>query len=173
MFHRFSIRKKCCFTRQSVPDALAFGEMISPLGDGASGARIRMRFGVTKDDMEIVSAKVHECLADRVGKNRFELWFSTGVNLRVEGQSLQITAADTFKLERIRRSFTHDLAQAGLTVLGFAPQLKFLVNPLLAGVTASPSTSSIPVLSVVSAETTGPASSALAPLPLADRKSVV
>jgi chromosomal replication initiation ATPase DnaA len=59
---------------------------------------------VTKDDKEIVSA-VRDALVDRVGRERFGLWFGAGTRLSYDGRALRIAAPNRFFLEWIRGNF--------------------------------------------------------------------
>ena len=66
---------------------------------------------MTKDDREIVSA-VHRALAGKVGQERFAVWFGRGVRMEPCGTTLRIAAADTFRLDYLRRVFRADLIEA-------------------------------------------------------------
>ena len=61
-----------------------------------------MRQEVRYSDKEIVTA-IRRRLSERVGKERFELWFGANVQFRYEGETLHVEAADTFTVERLRR----------------------------------------------------------------------
>jgi chromosomal replication initiator protein len=61
--------------------------------------------------MEIVSA-VHRALTGRVGHERFAVWFGRGVRMEPCGKTLRIAAADTFRLDSLRRLFRADLLEA-------------------------------------------------------------
>jgi chromosomal replication initiator protein len=81
---------------------------------------------VTKDDKEIVSV-VRKRLADRVGQDRFEMWFNTGVDFEVHGASLRVLATNAFALERLRKSFRIDLECVARETLGSQANLHFRV----------------------------------------------
>ncbi len=75
--------------------------------------------------MEIVSA-IQERLADKVGKERFELWFGRNVRLAYKANVLSVEAPDDFWLDRLRTRFRNDLESACFDVVGRAPELKFV-----------------------------------------------
>jgi chromosomal replication initiator protein len=75
--------------------------------------------------MEIVSAVQH-ALVGKVGQERFDLWFSAGVALRLDKHKLVVAAADNFKLERIRRTFRSELQAACSEVLGSDTSIEFV-----------------------------------------------
>src|SRR5436190_16634026 len=61
--------------------------------------------------MEIASA-MHRALAGRVTQERFAVWFGRGVRMEPCGKTLRIAAADTFRLDYLRRVFRADLIEA-------------------------------------------------------------
>jgi chromosomal replication initiator protein len=79
---------------------------------------------VTKDDKEIMSV-LRKRMADRVGQERFELWFSAGVDFEVHGAMFRVLATNAFALERLRKSFREDLEAVAVEVLGRAATLQF------------------------------------------------
>lgn len=81
---------------------------------------------MTKDDKEIVSV-VRKRLADRVGQDRFDLWFNAGVDFEVHGDSLRVLASNAFALERLRKSFRIDLECVVMETLGSQANLHFRV----------------------------------------------
>jgi chromosomal replication initiator protein len=77
--------------------------------------------------MDIVSA-LQVALADRVGKQRYELWFGPRTRIDWDGQVLSIGAASQFLLDWIRLNFRSELEEVGLAVLGRRPLLEFRVE---------------------------------------------
>lgn len=67
---------------------------------------------MTKDDRDIDSA-LRAAVAGEVGQERFDLWFGDSVRLRLSGESLLVTAADQFTLDRLRVQFRPELLAAG------------------------------------------------------------
>ena len=102
---------------------------------------------VTKDDREIVSA-VHRALVGKVGQERFEVWFGRGVRMEPCGTTLRIAAADTFRMDYLRRVFREDLFEAarsagelcGVTLEG----VEFVVDASAAQVTEAGEGSAVP-----------------------------
>src|SRR5258707_1692392 len=91
--------------------------------------------------MEIVSA-MHRALAGKVGQERFAVWFGRGVRMEPCGTTLRIAAADTFRLDYLRRIFRADLIEAA-RIAGNLLEIKiedieFVVDPG-AGVEPPPS----------------------------------
>jgi chromosomal replication initiator protein len=75
---------------------------------------------VAKDDMEIVSA-LRTALADKVGQERFALWFGAGSRVEYDGAVLRIGAPSQFFVEWIRANFRGQIAGACDDVLGQRP----------------------------------------------------
>src|SRR5436190_9976881 len=86
--------------------------------------------------MEIASA-MHRALVGKVGHERFAVWFGRGVRMEPCGKTLRIAAADTFRLDYLRRAFRADLIEA----IRIASKLldvqledvEFIVDPTAAG----------------------------------------
>jgi chromosomal replication initiator protein len=77
--------------------------------------------------MDIVSALL-AALADRVGKERFELWFGPRTRIDWDGHVLTIGAPNQFFLDWIRSNFGAAVEDAGLAVFGRRPSLAFRVE---------------------------------------------
>ncbi len=86
---------------------------------------------VTKDDMEIVSA-LRCALADKVGKDRFELWFGTAVRLELNDGRLTISTPNRLFQDWLRRNFLRQIESACVDVLGTCPALEFRADPPVA-----------------------------------------
>jgi len=86
---------------------------------------------VTTDDMEIVSA-LRLALADRVGQDRFDLWFGPGTRLELGDEVLSVTVANQFTQDWLRTQFRGDIEAACTEVLGRPLHVEFHVNPSLA-----------------------------------------
>jgi chromosomal replication initiator protein len=83
---------------------------------------------VTKDGKDIDSA-LREAVAGEVGRERFDLWFGDGVALRLTGESLLVSAADQFTLDRLRVQFRPALLAVGSRVAGTTVQVSFELAP--------------------------------------------
>jgi len=85
---------------------------------------------VTRNDTDIVSA-LEAALSERIGKDRFELWFGGGVRFHIAGQTLQVLASDQFVLDRLRNQMRRDL-QAVCSELRAGPsRIEFRLDPSL------------------------------------------
>ena len=63
----------------------------------------RKQESVTKDNMEIVSALKRK-VADKVGQQKFELWFTEEIHWAIEDSALVLSSAARFMIERLRRT---------------------------------------------------------------------
>lgn len=75
-----------------------------------------------------VESKAHHALVDKIGKERFELWFEDGSRIAVQGNSLVVTAPDSFRLDRLRRTFAADLRAVAAEVLGEKATVEFVTR---------------------------------------------
>ena len=60
------------------------------------------------EDTEIESA-VRLALADRIGEERFDLWFGAGTRLLLARDTLSVEVADQFTLDWVRNHFRGDI----------------------------------------------------------------
>lgn len=77
--------------------------------------------------MEIVSA-LRTAVADRVGKERFELWFGAAARFELLDGALVVGAPNRFFRDWLLSSFRSDLEAACLAVLGACPEIDFRVE---------------------------------------------
>lgn len=85
------------------------------------------RRNVTKDDREIVS-KLRESLLDKVGKERFELWFGDHVRFDYSKGMLCVMAPDSFTLQRLRMKLLADIRDCADAVCGPQTELRLVVD---------------------------------------------
>ena len=78
------------------------------------------------DDREIVSA-IRAQLADRIGKDRCEVWFGAATQLSVRGTTLVVTVANQFFQDWLRTHFRKDLEAAALAGCGKPLVLEFRI----------------------------------------------
>ncbi len=76
--------------------------------------------------MEIVS-KLRASLFDKVGKERFDLWFGDLVRFEFSENTLLILAPDSFTLERLRSKMADEIGASAESVFGFRPETRFVV----------------------------------------------
>jgi len=87
--------------------------------------------------MEIVSA-LRCALADRVGNERFELWFGASTRLEFAGDTLVIGVPNRFFLDWIRSNFRREIESACFDVMGRCPAVKFHVDASLSQSNGTP-----------------------------------
>jgi len=92
---------------------------------------------VTKDDMDVVSV-LRNALADKVGKERFELWFGASTRLELSEGTLTVGAPNRFFNDWLRSNFRREIEAACLETLGTCPELRFCVDATLPEPKASP-----------------------------------
>ena len=83
------------------------------------------RGSVIQHDTDIVNA-LRLAIAQRVGQDRFELWFR-GAQVTLDGSTVRIATGTTFTLGRMRNSLRPDIEAACQTVLGSDVQVEFRV----------------------------------------------
>ncbi len=82
------------------------------------------------DDMEIASA-LRARLADKVGRQRYELWFGRGTSLQLQDAALVVGVASDFVRDWLRKHFRKDLEAVCQEVVGRALPIRFHVDPSL------------------------------------------
>lgn len=101
----------------------------APFADGTV-----LRWGnqdVTTDDMEIVSA-LKLALADKVGQERFELWFGAATRLDYRDDTVTVFVANQFHQDWLRSNFRHDIESSCRATLGRTVPVQFHVDHELA-----------------------------------------
>lgn len=81
--------------------------------------------------MEVV-LDLQRMLINKVGHERYQVWFETGVRFDVEGDVPTIETADQFTLERLRKNFQSEIVDAACAVMGEGCAPIFRVNAELA-----------------------------------------
>lgn len=128
---------------------------------------------VAKDDMEIVSA-LRTALADKVGKDRFELWFGTNMQLEFDGATLTIGTHSQFLQDWLRRNFRTHIESACLATLGRCPELRFRMDENTATELVSPAVAPRPrqlALCAISADEPAPETQSVQPVQKPNRRS--
>ena len=95
---------------------------------------------VTRDDMEIVSA-LQLALADKVGRERFELWFGANTRLDLSDDALTVSAPNQFFQDWLRKNYRQQIEAACAETLGKPAPVRFCVDPSLAESSAADSDS--------------------------------
>jgi chromosomal replication initiator protein len=83
------------------------------------------------DDKEIVAA-LRECLADKVGRDRFDLWLGDQSRLTVRGDALLIELPSRFVQDWVRCNFRREMEAAGAEVLRRPVAIEFRIDTGLA-----------------------------------------
>jgi chromosomal replication initiator protein len=125
---------------------------------------------VTNDDKDIVSALVRS-LADKVGPERFELWFRTTARFTLGQGRLVVSVPNRFFQDWMRRNFRKDLDAACLEACGRVLPLDFEVD---ASLSPAETAGLFPVAqpAVPATETPAPAILRLAPASVAPSPAV-
>lgn len=82
------------------------------------------------DDMEIVSA-LRDAVADKVGRERFELWFGASTRFELSGGVLTVVVSNPFFCEWLRAKFSRQIETACLETLRRRPAVEFRVDETL------------------------------------------
>lgn len=83
------------------------------------------------DDTDIVSA-LRRALAERVGKDRFELWFGADPQLELAEDRLTLSTPSPLFQDWLARGFRRQIEAVCLEVLGYCPAIKLRVDPSVA-----------------------------------------
>ncbi|MDG2384664.1 MAG: chromosomal replication initiator protein DnaA [Pirellulaceae bacterium] len=94
-------------------------------------------------------------LADRLGGDRFELWFGPSINISSTKSIVSVQADSMFRLERLRKSLLADIESVAADVLGPSAVVEFSVDPALRDL-KSPSSSSLMAQATASKPTIKP-----------------
>ena len=87
------------------------------------------------DDREIVSA-LQGALAERIGKDRYAVWFGSAVRLELDGRTLRVAASDRFALDRVRTRFRQDVESVCRQLLGTSAKVDYRIDSSLQSSTA-------------------------------------
>jgi chromosomal replication initiator protein len=83
---------------------------------------------VIRDDREIVAA-IRARLADRVGRERYDVWFGPATQIVLRGETLEISVRDQFFQDWLRANFRKDLEAVVEEVCGRPLALEFRIAP--------------------------------------------
>lgn len=100
---------------------------------------------MTRDDTEIVSA-LQLALADKVGQERFQLWFGASTRLDYDDESLTVSVPNQFYQEWLRANFRQHIEASCEVALGKSVPVRFSIDATL--VTQTCATSARPATSV-------------------------
>ncbi|MFM2095661.1 MAG: Chromosomal replication initiator protein DnaA [Planctomycetota bacterium] len=77
--------------------------------------------------MEIVS-RVRKTLGDKVGNERFDLWFGDQVSFEYSNDTLWVRAPDSFTLDRLRTKLRAEIDAAVRAVVGTESSIRFTIR---------------------------------------------
>ena len=78
------------------------------------------------DDRDVVSA-VQTALVDKVGKQRFDLWFGPPARLALVEGALHVEQANPFALDFVRSNFSGEISEIARAILGHARPVEYRV----------------------------------------------
>lgn len=84
---------------------------------------------ITANDLQL--ARLADAIAQRVGQQRFHVWFNNSTKLDLRQDSLEIAVPNDFISEWIGKNFTRPIQEAAHEVLGTPLQVRFSVVPEL------------------------------------------
>ncbi len=88
------------------------------------------------NDMEVVSA-LNSALAEKVGAERFDLWFNGHTQLSVSGDDVLVKVRTPFLQDWLRKTFRREIESACEQTLRRAVSISFEVDPQLAEASAA------------------------------------
>ena len=84
---------------------------------------------ITANDLQL--ARLADAIAQRVGPQRFHVWFNNSTKLDLRQDGLEIAVPNDFISEWIGKNFTRPIQEAAHEVLGTPLQVRFSVVPEL------------------------------------------
>ncbi len=79
---------------------------------------------MTKDDTEIVSA-LQSALADKVGKDRYEMWFGANARIALEADTVKVSVPNRFYQDWLRTNFRRQIEESCVQALGRSLPISF------------------------------------------------
>jgi len=97
---------------------------------------------ITANDLQL--ARLADAIAQRVGQQRFHVWFNNSTKLDLRQDGLEIAVPNDFISEWIGKNFTRPIQEAAHEVLGTPLQVRFSVVPELFEVDAARKDAAVP-----------------------------
>ena len=88
---------------------------------------------MSREDGKEIVLVLRNTLIQRLGKDRYELWFGDRVKFALEAGALVVSTAEGFHLERIKSSFRRELTESAGQLLGEGAPLEFRLDTATAG----------------------------------------
>ena len=76
-------------------------------------------------------ARLADAIAQRVGQQRFHVWFNNSTRLDLKHDGLEIAVPNDFISEWIGTHFKRPIQEAALELFGFSLHVRFAVGPQL------------------------------------------
>src|SRR5688572_637186 len=129
---RRTFRVRCIRPATQGTRALARGPSPGPRAGGAVLPLPRKEIVVScvgTNDQQL--ARLADAIAQRVGQQRFHVWFNNSTRLDLRQDGLEIAVPNDFISEWIGKNFTRPIQEAAHEVLGCPLQVRFSVVPEL------------------------------------------
>ena len=89
--------------------------------------------GTPKSDVLSPVAAINEALAEKVGQQKFRVWFKNSTKLTLAGEYLKVGVPNLFIATWIENHFLNEIHQAVRSVTGTDAKVTFTVDPELSG----------------------------------------
>jgi chromosomal replication initiator protein len=84
------------------------------------------------DSAELINS-INEALAEKVGAQKFRVWFKNSTKLSLNGEYLKVCVPNTFIASWIENHFLNEISEAVRTVTGIKAKVTFTIDPELSG----------------------------------------
>src|SRR5271163_1668400 len=84
---------------------------------GSQGLAVESEFAASACDADNLEQQIGVALQNRIGTDRFDMWFDRKTRMTVGGNALIVEAANSFSANWIRGKFADDLRAAAQNVL--------------------------------------------------------
>ncbi|MHC4752469.1 MAG: DnaA ATPase domain-containing protein, partial [Planctomycetota bacterium] len=89
--------------------------------------------GTPKSGSRSAEAAINEALAEKVGRQKFRIWFKNSTKLTLAGGYLKIGVPNLFIASWIENHFLNEINQAVRSVTGTEAKVTFTIDPKLSG----------------------------------------
>ena len=95
-----------------------------------------MESTITDDSLRATDTQIHaisKALAEKVGQQKFEIWFKNSTKLTLAGGYLKVGVPNLFIANWIENHFSNEISQAVRSVTGTNVKVTFTIDPELSG----------------------------------------
>jgi len=95
-----------------------------------------MQSTITDDSLRAADTQIHaisKALAEKVGQQKFEIWFKNSTKLTLAGGYLKVGVPNLFIANWIENHFSNEISQAVRSVTGTNVKVTFTIDPELSG----------------------------------------